>query len=163
MTSNRRPEQAGMISVRKVIKKFGARTQVAALCYRLNDRKGIEVLLITSRTTRRWIVPKGWPIDGLLPHKAAAQEAFEEAGVKGQVYDTALGRYRFQNDKADAKHLPDEAYIFPLEVSKMAKDFKEKGQRRIKWFSPKKAAMLVREPKLKKILREFDPRLLTVA
>lgn len=150
-----------MISSRKVTKKFGARTQVAALCYRQGDRNGIEILLITSRSARRWIVPKGWPIDGLLPHNAAAQEAFEEAGVKGQVYDMALGRYRFCTNRTEGKHLPDEAYIFPLEVSKMAKDFKEKGQRKIRWFSPKKAALRVREPKLKRILREFDPKLLT--
>jgi len=142
---------------KKSARKSGAHTQVAALCYRFNRKKRVEVLLITSRGTRRWIPPKGWPIEGLAPQKAAAQEAFEEAGVKGRVYRHALGRYDYLRDPEQGDSASAEAYIFPLEVKKLVVDFKEKGQRKIRWFSLKKAAMLVREPKLKKIILRFDP------
>ncbi|NOX74368.1 MAG: NUDIX hydrolase [Alphaproteobacteria bacterium] len=148
-----------MLPVKKIRRKTGEGTQYAALCYRARKGRKVEILLVTSRKTGRWIPPKGWPMKGKSPEKAAAQEAFEEAGVKGQVYDFALGRYRYKRENGVGKP-SDEAYIFPLEVEKLAKRFKEKGQRKIKWFSPKKAAMLVREPKLKKIIREFDPKLL---
>ena len=99
-------------------------------------------------------------MEGKSPEKAAALEAFEEAGVKGHVHDKALGRYSYKRENPNSTKLSAEAYIFPLEVKKLAKDFKEKGQRKVKWFSPKKAALLVREPKLKKLIREFDPKLL---
>jgi len=147
-----------MIPSRKVAKKVSQRTQVAALCYQCDKKGKVEILLVTSRGTRRWIPPKGWPIEGKSPHDAAAQEALEEAGVKGRVSDVALGRYDYTHDPEQDGMPPAEAFIFPLEVQKFAKDFKEKGQRKVKWFSPKKAALLVREPKLKKILRNFDPR-----
>lgn len=146
-----------MIPARKVAERLGSQTQVAALCYRVNSKKKFEVLLITSRGSKRWVPPKGWPIDGLTADEAAAQEAFEEAGVKGQVSRTALGCYAYTNNPEQAGSPPAEAIIFPLQVKKLAKNFKEKGQRKIKWFSPKMAAMLVQEPKLKKIIRKFDP------
>jgi len=146
-----------MISRKKVGKKVGAQTQVAALCYRRGSGKSLEILLITSRNTRRWIPPKGWPIDGLTPDQAAAQEALEEAGAKGRVHPVSLGRYDYLHDPEQDGNPPVEAYIFPLEVKKFAENFKEKGQRKVKWFSPKKAAMMVREPKLRKIIRNFDP------
>ncbi len=146
-----------MYPIKKILRKTGEGTQYAALCYRIRKGRKVEILLVTSRNTGRWIPPKGWPIDGKSPDEAAAQEAFEEAGVKGRVHDFALGRYRYKRDDQSAHTRSAEAYIFPLQVKKLAKDFKEKGQRKVKWFSPKKAAMLVREPKLKKIIRNFDP------
>jgi 8-oxo-dGTP pyrophosphatase MutT (NUDIX family) len=148
-----------MYPVEKILRKSGEGTQYAALCFRTRKGRKVEILLVTSRKTGRWIPPKGWPMKGKSPENAAAQEAFEEAGVKGQVHDIAIGRYRYQRDNG-AKKLSNEAYIFPLKVEKLAKDFKEKGQRKVRWFSPKKAAMLVREPTLKRIIREFDPALL---
>lgn len=149
-----------MLPIKKVIRKAGKGTQYAALCYRKRSGKRYEILLVTSRGNGNWIPPKGWPMKGKSPEKAAAQEAYEEAGVKGHVHDISLGRYKYRRDNANSSKLSAEAYIFPLEVTKLAKDFKEKGQRKIRWFSPKKAAMLVREPKLKQIIREFDPKLL---
>jgi 8-oxo-dGTP pyrophosphatase MutT (NUDIX family) len=146
-----------MISAKKVAKKVGKRTQVAALCFRTDGDKGHEILLVTSRGSRRWIPPKGWTMEGLSPQEAAAQEALEEAGVKGEVYDVSLGCYDYVNFPNESRAAPNEAYIFPLRVKKKLSDFKEKGQRRAKWFSPRKAAALVREPKLKKIIRRFDP------
>jgi len=149
-----------MVPAKKVARKAGPGTQYAALCYRLRRDGTPEILLVTSRGTGRWIPPKGWPIRGKRPHKAAAREALEEAGVEGRVYKLALGRYRFRRAGAAGGRVAREAYIFPLEVRRRRRDFKEKGQRKIRWFSRQQAAMLVREPKLKKIIRDFDPALL---
>src|SRR5262249_27670124 len=67
------------------------RVQYAALPYRLRGRSRTEVMLVTSRETRRWIIPKGWPHKGKAPHHSAAREAFEEAGVVGTIkYGPAL-------------------------------------------------------------------------
>lgn len=129
--------------------------QLAALCFRMRKNGKHQVLLITSRGSGRWIPPKGWPIRGQSHRKTAAQEAFEEAGVKGSPYSQCLGLYKYvgRRNGSEAK----EAYLYPLKVTGFARKFPEKGQRIIKWFSPKKAAMLVREPKLKKLLLRFDP------
>ncbi len=94
---------------------------------------------------------------GKAPNTAAAQEAFEEAGVKGIVHGKSLGRYRYRRDAPESTKRSSEAYIFPLEVVSQSKHFREKGQRKVKWFSAKKAAKLVREPKLKRIIKAFDP------
>lgn len=152
-----------MLPVKKVTRKSRKGTQYAALCYRPCKKKGYEILLVTTRGSGRWIPPKGWPIKGKSPERAAAQEALEEAGVKGEICDMALGRYKYQREQSEQKGISAEAYIFPLKVDRLIKNYKEKGQRKVKWFSPKKAALLVREPKLKKIIREFDPKLLKCA
>ncbi|MFQ5438302.1 MAG: NUDIX hydrolase [Paracoccaceae bacterium] len=144
-----------MVPVKKVASRTGKRTQYAALCYRMRKGNRLEILLVTSRGKGHWIPPKGWPMKGQKPHDAAAIEAWEEAGVKGQVHDSALGRFKY--GRMAGKSRATEAYVFPLEVKKLAKSFKEKGQRRVKWFKAKKAASLVREPKLRKMIRQFDP------
>ncbi len=149
-----------MKSLEKVARKTGKATQYAALCYRIRKNGDCRILLVTSRGTGRWIPPKGWPIKGLEPHESAAREALEEAGVKGHVYPFALGRYRYERAPEDTPRMASEAFIFPLRVEKRLRDFKEKGQRRIKWFSQRKAARKVTEPKLKKIIRKFDPHAL---
>lgn len=149
-----------ILPLKKVARKAGPGTQFAALCFRRRKGKGHEILLITTRGTGRWIPPKGWPMKGVEPNKAAAQEAWEEAGVVGEVHEVSLGRYSYLREAGDNGKSSQEAYIFPLEVQELAKNYKEKGQRKVRWFSPQKAAMLVREPKLKKIIREFDPGLL---
>ncbi|HEY1934850.1 MAG TPA: NUDIX hydrolase [Acetobacteraceae bacterium] len=85
-------------------KSHTVRVQYGALPYSLNKAGEIEVLLLTSRTRRRWIIPKGWPIKGLKPAKSAAREAFEEAGVRGTVSGKPLGRFTYdkQLDEMDA-------------------------------------------------------------
>ena len=72
------------------------RVQYAALPYRLNGKTRTEVMLVTSRETRRWIIPKGWPQKGKAPHDSAAREAFEEAGVVGAVGKRAVGSFPYQ-------------------------------------------------------------------
>lgn len=131
--------------------------QVAALCYR-DAPKGLKVLLITSRDTGRWIIPKGWPMRNRTEGGAAAREAYEEAGLRGTYAEHSIGFYTYSKKIAPGRILPCIVRIYPLEVQEMLKKYPENGQRRIKWFSPAKAARKVQEPELKALIRRFDPR-----
>ncbi|WP_425090784.1 NUDIX hydrolase [Tropicimonas sp. S265A] len=133
----------------------GARTQVAALPY-VMDRGKPRVLLITSRETRRWVIPKGWPMKGLSAPEAARIEAWEEAGIVGKVSDTCLGFYAYHKSLAKADPLPIVVAVYPLRVKALKDKYPEVGQRRRKWMSCKRAAERVDEPELRKILRKFD-------
>lgn len=137
--------------------KRDLRTQFAALCYRLRKNK-VQVLMITSRGTQRWIVPKGWPMDGRTPAGSAVQEAWEEAGVRGQSDGRCLGIFSYSKDAENLGALPCLAMVYAVRVDELADDFPEAGQRQRLWMSRKKAARLVDEPELARILRDFDPR-----
>lgn len=139
--------------------KSDVRTQFAALCYRIEKGKA-EVLLITSRRTGRWIVPKGWPMNGKTPAECAAQEAWEEAGVVGQPLDRCLGLYSYRKFVAQKTDIPCIAMIFPVKVKSLDAKYPEAAQRKRQWFTLRKAASLVTEPELASILRDFDPKLL---
>lgn len=137
--------------------KRDVRTQFAALCYRMRKNK-VQVLMITSRGTQRWIVPKGWPMDGRTPAESAVQEAWEEAGARGQSDGRCLGIFSYSKDAEDLGALPCLAMVYAVRVEALADEFPEAGQRKRKWMSRKKAAQLVSEPELARILRDFDPR-----
>lgn len=138
------------------VRKSSVRTQFAALCYRVKSDK-VQILLVTSRGTRRWILPKGWPIDGKTPQDSAAQEAWEEAGVVGKVDPQPLGLFAYTKWVAGEPDLPCVAMVYPVKVKSLAKDFPEAAERSRRWVSCKKAASLVDEPELARILRDFDP------
>lgn len=139
--------------------KRETRTQFAAICYRRSKSKkqGIEILLVTSRDTQRWIIPKGWPMDGLTPAASATQEAWEEAGVRGRSHDHCVGLYSYDKWIDTSLSLPCIVAVFPVEVHKLDKEFPEAALRKRKWFSPRKAAEKVDEPALKTLLMHFDP------
>jgi 8-oxo-dGTP pyrophosphatase MutT (NUDIX family) len=140
--------------------KREVRTQFAALCYRVVDGE-TQILLVTSRQRGRWIIPKGWPVEGATPADAAATEAFEEAGVTGKTFNICLGIYSYTKVMDDGEaDLPCAVSVFPVRVKKVLKTYPEMGERRRKWFTAKKAASKVREPELRKILKHFDPALL---
>lgn len=128
--------------------KRPAAIQVGALC--LDDRG--RVLLITSRSTGRWVIPKGWPMEGRSLPGAAAREAWEEAGVIGRVDRAEIGRYTYLKQQDQGYALPVEVSVFPLRVSKLADNFPESKVRRRQWFDPSEAARLVAEPGLARIL-----------
>lgn len=140
--------------------KSDVRGQFAALCYRLNKKGKPKILLVTSRGSGRWVMPKGWPIDGKTPAASAAQEAWEEAGVRGIPVDQCLGLYSYRKWRSGEKPLPCMVMVYPLAVTELDKKFPEREQRRRKWFSPQKAARLVNEPELARILQDFHPRVL---
>jgi len=131
------------------------RVQVAALCYRKVGKQK-EVLLITSRDTGRWILPKGWPIAGKDAGGAAMQEAWEEAGVKkGQVANDAVGTFDYKKRLDGGSQAPCRTQVFPVEVRELSSEFPERGERKRKWVSPADAAEMVSEPELQDILRAF--------
>lgn len=138
-------------------RKGDLRTQFAALCYRIRRGK-LQILVITSRRSKRWIVPKGWPMEGKTPAATAAQEAWEEAGVRGQADDTALGVYTYGKTTGVGDELPCVVMLYPVLVKSLAKKFPESGQRRRKWVSRKKAAKYVSEDDLARLILNFDPR-----
>ncbi len=140
--------------------KRDVRTQFGALCWRVRDGK-VQILLITSRGTGRWIIPKGWPMDGATPSAAAATEAFEEAGVEGRISDVVLGVFSYQKNMPDEENMPCIAAVFPLEVKKTHEKWPEAKERRRKWFSQKKAAEMVSEPELAQLIRSFRPKALS--
>lgn len=129
--------------------------QVAALCYRhVGNSK--EVLLITSRDTGRWVIPKGWPMRGLGSLQSAMQEAWEEAGVlKGRWGEAPIGTYTYDKVKSTGWEQPVEILVYPVAVDALADTFPESDQRKRQWFAPKEAAELVNEPQLQAILRAF--------
>ncbi len=139
--------------------KSDVRTQFAALCYKVVDGK-TRILLITSRRSGRWIVPKGWPVDQMRPAAAAMMEAYEEAGVDGKVVDFCLGLYSYQKTIEDSEGLPCVAAVFPVKVKSLLKKYPERKERKRRWFSVSKAATKVVEPELARIIKTFDPALL---
>ena len=127
--------------------------QYAALPYRLGDV--VEILLVTSRETRRWVIPKGWPMKGLKPHAAAAREAREEAGVMGKVGKTAIGRYTYVKLLKNGAPLDCSVEVYPLEVTGHLVKWREKGQRTLHWFTIGEAAEAVSEPELQDLIETF--------
>ena len=136
--------------------KRNARSQFGALCYRITDGK-IQVLLITSRRTQRWILPKGWPENGMTPGESAANEAMEEAGVTGKLNERPLGVYYYEKNVGNGEKYPCIVTIYELKVKKTWANYKEKSERRRQWFSQKGAAKRVLEPDLALLIRSFDP------
>lgn len=128
--------------------------QVAALCRKAGTG---EVLLITSRGTGRWVVPKGWPMPGRSLADAALQEAWEEAGVTGRVGQAEIGRYHYGKEQDRGFAIPVEVRVFPLYVDQLESPFPEADERQRRWFAPEKAAQLVAEPGLQQILRNLPP------
>lgn len=131
-----------------------AATQVAALCWRLRGGQ-MQVLLITSRGTGRWIVPKGWQIAGQDGPTSALIEAWEEAGVRGDVTEPPVGVYSYVKLMADGGMRPLLATLYPVRVRALLKSWPEMGERRRKWMSPRKAAARVAEPELAELLLAF--------
>lgn len=129
--------------------------QVAALCYRHGDN-GPKVLLVTTRGTGRWIIPKGWRIRGKSSSESAMQEAWEEAGVtKGKLAKKSIGSFFYKKVKDNGDEIGVKTSVYPIAVKQVEDKFPEHKQRRRKWVSLKKAANMVKEPELKKLLRNF--------
>lgn len=140
-------------------KRLGANTsrkppaqQVGALCI---DPGTGKVLLITSRGTGRWVIPKGWPMEGRSLAGAALQEAWEEAGMRGAISEKPIGSFGYDKILPRGSAIPVEVSVFVLRVDHIAKNYPERLQRHRKWFKPERAAKMVDEPGLKKLLRKM--------
>lgn len=141
-----------------------AKEQIAALPLRWND-DAVEVLMITSRDTGRWVVPKGWTMKGVKPWAAAAIEAMEEAGAKGHIAREIFGTYRYDKILDDGGAQPCNVRVYPMVVDRLKPDWKEKDERRRKWFPLSDAARLVDEPELALMLKRLSvkPKRIPVA
>ena len=138
--------------------------QYGALPYRFSPAAALEFLLVTTRQTKRWIIPKGWPIKGLKPPKSAALEAFEEAGVRGKIGQKTIGLFSY--DKVlDEKgvFVTCEVKVFPLLAKDQSDTWPESQQRVVQWSDPIRAAALVKEPESKTILIAFAKRVALAA
>jgi 8-oxo-dGTP pyrophosphatase MutT (NUDIX family) len=144
--------------------KPALRIQYAALPYRFTPAAALEILLVTTRRSRRWIIPKGWPIKGLRPPKSAAREAFEESGVRGKVGAKSVGVFNY--DKLLDEHgieVNCEVRVFPLLVKRQSEAWPEFEQRVVQWVEPARAVALIKEPGLKKIVAAFAKRIAAAA
>jgi 8-oxo-dGTP pyrophosphatase MutT (NUDIX family) len=130
--------------------------QVAALPWRRKKNGDIEILLITSRETKRWVIPKGWPMDGLKDYNAARQEAFEEAGAEGKMARQPLGVFHYKKRTKLSELRPIDVTVYGLEVKNLKRNWPEKTERQRAWFSCEVAASLVDEEQLKKLIAEFS-------
>lgn len=134
----------------------GEAHQVGALPWRRVNGV-LQVLLVTSRETRRWVSPKGWPMPYKSDAEAAATEAWEEAGVKGLIASAPIGGYSYAKRLKDGTDRACRVKVYPLEVTVMRDHWPEAAERERRWLSPLEAADLVAEPELAAILRAFDP------
>jgi 8-oxo-dGTP pyrophosphatase MutT (NUDIX family) len=133
------------------------RAQFAALPWRRAAGGQVEVLLITSRETRRWVIPKGWPMKGKSSAKSAAREAFEEAGVRGKLDKSPVGTYAYDKRLKNGRVQRVRVTVFALQVETESDVFPEAAQRERMWATPEAAARAVAEPELMVILATFQP------
>ena len=129
------------------------RQQFAAMPFRRSDM--IEIMLITSRESHRWIIPKGWPMKGRHPRGTAAREALQEAGIRGQIARKPVGSYTYIKRGLGGQQWPCRVDVFPLEVRSERLEWRESEQRIRVWFPFIEAAHLVEEPDLATLILAF--------
>jgi hypothetical protein len=127
----------------------------AALPYRLG-RHGLEILLITSRETRGWGIPRGVPTEERHPHRTAEIEAFHAAGVKGAISRKPIGDYADTRALPDGKTAPALVEVYPLLVANEAATWRDKDQRRRVWFPGLEAAEKLGDSGLATVIREWQ-------
>lgn len=121
--------------------------QVAAVPFRLDVDGRLEVMLVTSRETKRFIVPKGWPMKGKSGRKAATIEAEQEAGVVGKTLKEPAGNYSYWK-RLSTRFVRVNVVVYLLEVSEELANWQEKKKRQRAWLTPADAALLIDEPDL---------------
>ncbi|PWB82200.1 MAG: NUDIX hydrolase [Methylocystaceae bacterium] len=127
--------------------------QYAALPWRLGE--GLEILLVSSRETRRWVIPKGWPMKGRKPHATAALEALQEAGLLGKIDKAEIGSFHYRKRLKDGDAILCRVGVFPLRVARQRKNWPEKSQRATQWFPYDVAAGQVVEKELEELILAF--------
>ena len=133
--------------------------QYAALPFRRRADATLEVMLITSRDTGRWLIPKGWPVPGLSPCNSAAHEAREEGGLVGRISERSIGFYGYDKRLPDGSAVACMVEVFALEVERQLGEWPEQDQRQTRWFALKEAAEAVAEDELRAMMRDLPARL----
>ncbi len=147
-----------MNEVRATFDTTGGTRQIAALPWRIG--RSIEILLVSSRETRRWVLPKGWRMKGKTGSQSAAAEALEEAGIEGIVAEAPVGEYFYKKRLKNGAVLEVQVEVFPLLVTHQRKNWREKDQRKTRWTSIQQAAAGVGEPELKTLILQFGEDML---
>ena len=138
--------------------KRAVRVQYGALPYRFARDAALEILLVTTRQSKQWIIPKGWPIKGLRPAKSAAREAFEEAGVRGRVGAKSIGLFAYDKPlNGNGMRVSCEVRVFPLLVKRQSETWPEIEQRVVQWVAPD------RDRELKPLVAAFVKRIAVAA
>lgn len=132
--------------------------QIAALPMRWDSNGDLKILLVTSRDTGRWVMPKGWTMDGHKPWAAAEIEALEEAGATGYISKEIIGTYRYPKIMDGGVIVPCRVQVYPMIVEKLKRNWKERKERKRQWFSPKAAAKQVAEQDLSDLLMTLVKR-----
>lgn len=130
--------------------------QFGALPYRIDENAGLQILLVTSRDTGRWVVPKGNPMAFREGHETAAEEAYEEAGIRGAIAAEPIGSFRYRKRRRLLPAVNAEVRLFPMRVEQLLEQWPEAHQRRRQWFTRKEAAEAVAEGGLKRLILGFE-------
>lgn len=146
--------------IRRLLGGLPPRVQVAALPWRHTEEGASQIMLVTSRGTGRWVVPKGWPKKQEPLYQAAAREAAEEAGVSGEIALMDIGSFFYGKKLASGLNRRCQVRVFPLYVENIADKWPERKKRTRRWFSPQEAASLVAEADLAELIAGFgnNPR-----
>jgi 8-oxo-dGTP pyrophosphatase MutT (NUDIX family) len=151
-------ERAALAYRRAIAELWWSKIQHAALPFRRRADGTLEIMLVTSRGTRRWIIPKGWPKRGREPYVTAAREAIEEGGILGTIYQTPLGTFRYEK-RHDEFSLPCEVTVFALDVAEQMSEWPERRERHTRWFEVCDAATAVQEPELAALMLNLDAKI----
>ena len=132
--------------------------QYGVLPYRLSE-DGLQVLMVTSRRSKRWIIPKGWPMKGRTALGAAVREGFEEAGIYGQGAKPSLGVFLYTKRMNFGRSTALCIEVFPMAVAELLDNWPEREERERRWMTVDEAAEAVPEPDLKAIILSLPQRL----
>jgi len=144
LANSNKPERSGRL-------KGGGRRQFAALPFKVSEGE-IHVMLVTSRETGRWILPKGWAEEDLTGPQLAAKEALEEAGIVGKIDAVSVGSYKYLKQMPRGHQVECEVTVFPLVVERLLDEWPERQQRARAWFTLSGAAMVVTDGELVTLL-----------
>lgn len=137
-----------------MMRKKACRSQYAVLPVAVRNGE-FSVMLVTSRETHRWILPKGWPEKGLTPAATAAKEAYEEAGLMGEVETAPFGHFHYDKRLRTGEIVPCEVDVFLMRVDRELDDWPERGQRKRRWVSPAQAADMIQESDLAQLVLQL--------
>jgi len=133
----------------------GVPIQSGALPWRVGKGNKPEVMLVTGRRSKRWMIPKGWPVSGKSLAESAEQEAFEEAGIEGKVAAEPIGAFRHVKQHLRLSDIEVEILVHPMAVERELDDWPERGEREREWFELGEAAERVDSEELKELIVRF--------
>ena len=131
--------------------------QYASLPWRRKNGQ-LQILLLTTRTTSRWIIPKGWPMPDCTPAACAAAEAVEEAGVLGKITPWKFGSFSYLKRRSSGQTVRCMVQVFPLQVQRQPRTWPEKDLRRFVWCTLDQALSLIGEPGPRRVIERFGKR-----